>query len=310
MKNRKYLVEQKTSNELKLWPTTSRERYLAKPTLPEHLAKRNRRAKIAAPENLPVELLKSRGIIAAGITEHNGNYYQARAYENFHFVMFTSKGNARLKLSKNATQLRRGAVLIAPAGTEYELSVDSKWNGFWFHMADVMNWSLLLGKDAFVKKSEHLAELENAVNMFANEVYSEERSMQLLEICADLITFYLKREFQPTLSGAGKAAKLETFMSEIKNGLDENWNRKAAAKKLEMSERELDALFMQNFSMTFARTLTYIRMKAARSMLEDGNMPVKKIAAALGYSNGYSFSKAFKAHHGVSPKFTRKRNGI
>lgn len=310
MKNRKYLVEQKTSNELKLWPTTSRERYLAKPTLPEHLAKRNRRAKIAAPENLPVELLKSRGIIAAGITEHNGNYYQARANENFHFVMFTSKGNARLKLSKNATQLRRGAVLIAPAGTEYELSVDSKWNGFWFHMADVMNWSLLLGKDAFVKKSKYLAELENAVNMFANEVYSEERSMQLLEICADLIVFYLKRDFQAAFSGADKAAKLETFMSEIKNGLDENWNRKAAAKKLEMSERELDALFMQNFSMTFARTLTYIRMKAARSMLEDGNMPVKKIAAALGYSNGYSFSKAFKAHHGVSPKFTRKRNGI
>lgn len=310
MKNRKYLVEQKTSNELKLWPTTSRERYLAKPTLPEHLAKRSRRAKIAAPENLPVELLKSRGIIAAGITEHDGGYYQARANENFHFVMFTSKGNAKLKLQRKASQLRRGSVLVAPAGTEYELSAESKWSGFWFHMEDAMNWNLLVGKNAFVKKSEHLAELENAVNMFANEVYSEERSMQLLEICADLITFYLKREFQPTLSGAGKEAKLETFMSEIKNGLDENWNRKAAAKKLEMSERELDALFMQNFSMTFARTLTYIRMKAARSMLEDGNMPVKKIAEALGYSNGYSFSKAFKAYHGVAPKFAKKPDKV
>lgn len=310
MKDRKYLVEQKTSNELKLWPTTSKERYLAKPTLPEHLAKRSRRAKIAAPENLPVELLKSRGIMAAGITEHDGGYYQARANENFHFVMFTSKGNAKLKLQRKASQLRRGSVLVAPAGTEYELSAESKWNGFWFHMEEAMNWNLLVGKDAFVKKSEYLAELENAVNMFANEVYSEERSMQLLEICADLITFYLKREFQPTLSGAGKAAKLETFMSEIKSRLYGDWTRKAAAERMEVSERELDAIFLRNFSMTFAQTLTSIRMKRARSMLEDGDMPIKKIAAALGYSNGYSFSKAFKAHHGVSPKFTRKRNGI
>jgi transcriptional regulator GlxA family with amidase domain len=47
------------------------------------------------------------------------------------------------------------------------------------------------------------------------------------------------------------------------------------------------------------------RIAAARHLLSDTDLPIKQIAARLGYSNVYFFSRQFTAMAGVSPGIYR-----
>lgn len=52
--------------------------------------------------------------------------------------------------------------------------------------------------------------------------------------------------------------------------------------------------------------LCAIRMRHAAFLLEGGHDPLKVIARAVGYSTPFSFSHAFKRHHGCSPQEYRR----
>ncbi|KOP68432.1 hypothetical protein AMS62_26675 [Bacillus sp. FJAT-18019] len=53
--------------------------------------------------------------------------------------------------------------------------------------------------------------------------------------------------------------------------------------------------------------LIRLRMRKACGLLTETDLPLHKIAAAIGYRDVYYFSNAFKKHNGVSPQSYRKR---
>ncbi|MBD2297661.1 response regulator [Nostoc sp. FACHB-87] len=52
------------------------------------------------------------------------------------------------------------------------------------------------------------------------------------------------------------------------------------------------------------------RMMAARSLLKDTSQTVEQIALALGYQNACHFSRQFRQHHGIPPKYWRKKQQL
>lgn len=52
------------------------------------------------------------------------------------------------------------------------------------------------------------------------------------------------------------------------------------------------------------------RMAAARSLLQNSEHTIERIAIALGYQNPCHFSRQFRQHHGVPPQTWRKENFI
>jgi len=300
VKKAKYLWEKKTSSELQLWPSTSVEHYLAKPTLPMHLVHKNRRAKISAPEDLHFGILEPQGILAAALTEHNGNYYQSRADECFHVAVFTCSGSAKARIDRRNFTMRKGALFVAPAGTSYEFTTDKKWHNFWFHIENSKGWGGISGDKAYITKSACLEPLEHAVRAYVSEIYSPTRSLRLLEIYADLIAFYLHKEFE--FGGAkGVENSFDVLMSRVRGELAENWTSVRAARELGISKIALDKLCLSKRSRTFAKLLTDMRMREARALLADGRLKISDIAALVGYATPFSLSKAFKLYHGKSP---------
>ncbi len=61
------------------------------------------------------------------------------------------------------------------------------------------------------------------------------------------------------------------------------------------------ALFKQRTGYAPVEFLIRLRMHQACHLLNSTDMPVKKIAAALGYKDSLYFSRAFKSIHGVAP---------
>lgn len=303
-RNSQFIWEKKTDRELQFWPGESVEHYLAAPTLPEHLVKRKRRSRISAPPALELPVIENLGILNAAKTRHKNKYYQARADENFHFLLYTTDGKCSLKLGKKEIKLGRNSLFLAPAASEYEFKSEGKWHNIWFHIEAAKEWNSIFGETPTVKKSLRLPELKFAVDMYLKESYSESRSISVLQTYAELIVLLIKDEFKIRRIAPENR---EAFFISLKNRIAEPLTAKSVAKELLTTPRKLNALFQKRFSQTFAKYLFSLRMKKACELLENGVCTVEETAKAAGFANKHSLSKAFKKHYGRPPASMKPR---
>ncbi len=290
----KYLWEKKTCNELQFWPKTSSERYITRPTLPSHLVK-NKSAKISAPLELSIDVLGTRGIFNAAITEHNGNYYQSRQNEDFSIVIYTLDGKAEVCLDKRIYKLNKNSVFVAPAGTSYELRATGHWKNIWFHIKG-KEWNRFFGTNTLILKSKNQKRIKNAVFDYYEEVYKVNRALRLLEIYADLISYFIRDEFN--ITSDREAALLNSVFMEMRSNM-----MLATEKILKLPNIASSAKLMRSrYGITLHEAVMQIKMREARELLKEG-FTLAEIAKKVGYSNAYAFSKAFKHRHGMAPTF-------
>ena len=289
-----YLWEKKTGTELQFWPKTSSERYITRPTLPTHLVK-SKAAKISAPLELSVDVLGTRGIFNAAITEHNGNYYQSRQNEDFSIVVYTIEGNAQVRLGNRVHKLSKVSVFVAPAGTAYELRATGHWKNIWFHIKG-KEWNRFFGTDLLILKSKNQKRIKNAVFEYYNEVYKTNRALRLLEIYADLISYFIRDEFNITTDR--EAMLLNSVFMQMRSNMT-----LPTEKILKISSIASASKLMRNrYGITLHEAVMQIKMCEARELLKEG-FTLAEIAEKIGYSNAYAFSKAFKQRHGIAPSF-------
>ncbi|WP_264928259.1 AraC family transcriptional regulator [Paenibacillus sp. LS1] len=79
------------------------------------------------------------------------------------------------------------------------------------------------------------------------------------------------------------------------------------ADMLDCSPRYLNQLFQLQLNTSPSRVLSQIRMEQALKLLVSTKGTLQEIAERVGYENGYTLSRYFKKHYGVSPEFYRKR---
>lgn len=76
------------------------------------------------------------------------------------------------------------------------------------------------------------------------------------------------------------------------------------AQAAHLSEVYLRRLFLRRYRTTPFQYLTALRMSRAQTLLLEGR-PVKEVALSVGYSDVYSFSRAYKRRFGQAPGQTR-----
>ena len=67
------------------------------------------------------------------------------------------------------------------------------------------------------------------------------------------------------------------------------------------SGKYLSSLFVKNMDMKFTDYLTKVRIEQAAKILQNGKMPIAKLAVQCGYTDAFYFSKVFKSLMGVPP---------
>ena len=73
------------------------------------------------------------------------------------------------------------------------------------------------------------------------------------------------------------------------------------ARQIATSRRQLQRCFDEHSDATFRQCLARIRMQRAAELLAQTSMPVRDIAASVGYRQPAQFAKAFTRVHGVPP---------
>jgi AraC-like DNA-binding protein len=97
----------------------------------------------------------------------------------------------------------------------------------------------------------------------------------------------------------------------VRRRLDEELGRSHTLAELArgrgISPRHLARRFAAAWGMSPAAYHQRARMEHARTLLDQPDTPLARIAAALGYVDAFAFSKAFKRHAGISPDAYRRR---
>jgi len=80
----------------------------------------------------------------------------------------------------------------------------------------------------------------------------------------------------------------------------------AVARRLATSRRQLQRAFAEAGQTSFRTRLAEVRMQKALELLREGTMPVRDVAASVGYRQAAQFAKTFRRHHGRPPSSIRR----
>ncbi len=83
----------------------------------------------------------------------------------------------------------------------------------------------------------------------------------------------------------------------------------ALAARAAMSERNFRRVFAKEVGSSPVQFIEAARLEAARRLLEEGDLPLKSVAARVGFSSEQSLRKLFMKHLGVVPRAYRERFG-
>jgi transcriptional regulator GlxA family with amidase domain len=81
----------------------------------------------------------------------------------------------------------------------------------------------------------------------------------------------------------------------------------AVARRIGTSRRQLQRVFAELSDRSFRDTIAAVRMAHARKLLTETDRPIAEIGRVAGYHQAAQFSKAFRHHHGTSPRLYRQR---
>ncbi len=109
----------------------------------------------------------------------------------------------------------------------------------------------------------------------------------------------------------GTAERREQLFREAMALIASDYSRdlqlEVVARELATSRRQLQRAFAEVGKTSFRDELAKVRMHHARVLLAAEGIPVRAVAASVGYHQPAQFAKSFRRHHGKAPSTYRKQ---
>ena len=189
---------------------------------------------------------------------------------------------------------------------EYHANPENPWNYVWFNCSD-----------GFAKRF-----VKPTIQMDDHGIFTYDFAGKLLSLYQKMFTDKTTMSDQEAMGYALQILLMHSPVTEctdsislrhLKNAktyIDNNLFRKLSvldvAEAVHINDRYLYNLFIQHEGIAVKEYIMRRKTEAAADLLENTNLPVKEIAAALGFHDLYTFSKFYKERTGKSPAIHRK----
>lgn len=206
--------------------------------------------------------------------------------------------------------LRAGQVLVIPRDMphSYGADADEPWTIYFVHVGGGRAEALprMLEIDAATPVLYHgsdptLVSLFETILTTLGRSYSADNllqaSMALGQMIAHLV---VNRHRQPNADGSMEA-RIERVIDAMHRHVDGRINVDDLAGDAHLSRSHFAAVFKKRTGFPVLNFFTRIRMQRACFLLDTTNMPIKAIAAELGFDDPLYFSRAFHRIHDMSP---------
>lgn len=128
------------------------------------------------------------------------------------------------------------------------------------------------------------------------------KEMTLLILQKILIqSFIEQRNSLKTNNEKSVGTQLEPILLYIENHLDKDISVEELCYQFSISRSSLQGLFHNVLNVSPKQYMVDIKMKRAKTLLQEHRYTVSEIAYQLGYHSLYYFSRKFKSYYGISP---------
>ncbi|MDO4563152.1 MAG: AraC family transcriptional regulator [Clostridia bacterium] len=259
------------------------------------------------------------GMIENMYIRHEPQWFEERTkYE--YTIWSVARGNIYIKVNDVNYVVSAGEVVLFSPGTTCTARTDDGGCEFVFEQFSLelgnsmnilsnLNFSGIINKKYIGGKC-----LEFCKNMNSGKVFESDFSLNAYALffpyilhITDLVSSD-KIECFTTLAADSPVSGIWKAMAYINDFFKTDVVIKDVAKRYGFSEKHFITLFTNRLGITPKQYLIRCRMRYATHLLIHSDTSIQNIAAEIGYSDLYSFSKAFKRCFGESPTIFRRYN--
>ncbi len=255
-------------------------------------------------------------LLAYGPSPHDSNW-QEEMSKPFYDIWIIESGEVDVTLHDKTHHLQAGDMMFLYPRHLYKAHGNGKYCKFYYaqfncfvgtHMHPLETLSLcdiykseLLAKDneRFIYELKQHT-LGNPMSAFALRgviMQLISRAYHLKASCGEVSSMEVNDE---------KKLKFSKILGYINNNLENTISVSELAEKMFLSEKYFISYFKNIMGITPHQFIMQQRLKKAYHYINDETYTISEIARRLGYSDSYSFSKAYKKYFGFPPSLQTK----
>ena len=104
----------------------------------------------------------------------------------------------------------------------------------------------------------------------------------------------------------GKSEKLQKAVELMAENLEEPLSALEIARRVGLSLRQVERLFLRHLSCTPGRYYMSIRLERSRELLRHTHAPILDVALSTGFTSHSYFAQSYRGHFGLSPSEERR----
>lgn len=224
-------------------------------------------------------------------------------------LIYVLSGEGSLEYEGTIRPLHAGDVMVLPQGGTYcyKTTRQHPWRILWFNMTGelFLFWLRQYGFLSFPVIPGPGQAVEQAFWQGVELCRSGLPHYQIQDRLSETvyhILLCLWRQQAPSRP-IGVARQLHTLIDDlISADPAAPFSMGEAALVLNMSQRQLERLFQQEFQLTPYRYFQQQKLLLAKQYLRNTRLSIKEISSRLGFCDPYYFSNFFKKEEGISPK--------
>ena len=159
-------------------------------------------------------------------------------------------------------------------------------------------------KDTAKELCEQLIEIYLAKNDERESIITAQ--IKTKTVLLQFILEMWKKGFVTENDTSGRNTVEKEMVSYIQQNFTGTISLKEFGEQFHLSEKYISRYFKEHFHITISQYVTYLRLKHAKQLLQDTDIPVTEIAMQSGYQNISYFIRSFKKTYEVSPLQYRK----
>ena len=188
--------------------------------------------------------------------------------------------------------------------TDLSSVIDDLMNGFCAVIFDKVNAAVTFEVRTDVKRSIDEPQDEKVVKG-SKDVFIEILKMNTMQVRRKLRNQKLR--FKQMEIGEKTGTMVVVCYIE-ENSMDQNLSLEQVAEHTGMSKEKISRAFRNRMGQKYIDYLSGLRMRQAERLLRETDLQIQEITRRVGYWDGVSFQKKFKATFGVNPSEYRNAN--
>jgi AraC-like DNA-binding protein len=241
----------------------------------------------------------------AGYTEARAGYEFVRHSPGFSVILVSERGEARAWVDGEFRRFPPGwAYITAPrALNAYHIAPGSRWRLHWALYEETAQLPTVEAgrKPRLIPVDATGFRLAVEGLCHENAGHAEPAVLQFWAALVDRMVWRL-------LESEMGEPRLDRLWLAVREDVAGAWDLRRMSRRIGMSEENLRRLCHRHVRRSPMAHLTHLRMLAASGLLCHTHEKIASIAARVGYSDGFSFSTAFKREMGMGPQRYRAVN--